>query len=383
MCDNGLRDIFAEGEFGDFKSYCLFLAVYIPAIIHDHFVSYRGDGVPVDHLVLDIVTKPSNWKRYYEGSPCDHVTPDGRHVHVDKTGDHTGDVSCRINFLKCVAEVVQEYVDNYTYLEGEIKPLVRFSIAFQEQTIDIQYDGPNKSIISKKIDDISGIDDILAIKKVMAYNETFPEADIRLVTCDTMKSNILDRVSLGQNGQLKTKSVPLEEYTIGNYRQHTVTLPIKSPVVDIAEVFFYAGEAGSSLYSHSSREFWDGISKLSIKGVLWSPFAHWNPPKVSILRCLYEQSSCKDIKIRRKNPLSSRKCTDETQREYFVSSQIVLSAQRAQQITYGDGIIQTIVEDPESMEAMNDCIRMFNNKSCDTETMLEFKSLMDRYMVTF
>ena len=81
--------------------------------------------------------------------------------------------------------------------------------------------------------------------------------------------------------------------------------------------------------------------------------------------------------------MSSRKCNDETQREYFVSSQIVLSAQRAQQLTYGDGIIQTILEDPESMEATNDCIRMFNNKSCDTETMLEFKSLMDKYMVTF
>lgn len=192
-----------------------------------------------------------------------------------------------------------------------------------------------------------------------------------------------DRVSLGQDGELKTKNVPLEEYTIGNYHEHTVTLPIKSPAVDIAEVFFYAGETGSSLYSHSSREFWGGLAKLSVKGALWSPFAHWNPPKVNLLKCLYELSSCKETKIRRKNPLSSRDCTDETQRHYCVSRQIVLSAQRAQQLTYGDGIIQTILEDPESMKATNDCIRMFNNKSCDTETMLEFKSLMDKYMVTF
>ena len=403
LCDNGMNDLFTNGEFGDFKSYCLFLAVYIPSIIHDHFLSYRehddlihdDDSVKSDgpedessnehdipFLILDVVTKPSKWKRLYQGSPCDegNITEEGRHRNIEKDSDEYMEVSCETNFLRCVRDVVAGYIEGYEYREGEHKPMVRFSVAIQEQTIGVSYTGPNDEIRKKKIDDISGLDDILAIKKVFAYREVLPGANVRLITCDTQKYNVLDDIRVTENG-IKTKSVALIYNTGGNYRQHTVTLPIKSPVVDMTEVFMDT-EGVSSLYSHPAVDFWKGISNLEISGVLFSPFNHWSPPQVSLLKCMWQQSSCKQLTIKRKNPLRGRDCGDQIMRHKFVDNQIVLSVGQARSIQYGDGVIDhTFIDDPIHMNSLRTCIRVFNNKTCDRATMGEFEDILSRYTI--
>lgn len=379
LCQKSMGSLLQAGDTLDFKSFCLFLSLYIPAIIKNHYDEARKYG-DKQQLILDMVMKPSNWKRDYNESPCygDNITQDGDHQRISKDENNMWEISCDKNYLRCVVDIVKENIEKFEFITGEMKPIVRYSIAMPEQHLEVQYRGNDDHIQTRKIKEINGIDDLLSIKKVFSYRQVYPRATIRLVTCDNQKSNGIGTTYVKQDGTIGVKLQRPEEHIVGDYLQHTVTLNIKSPPVDIAEV--YIGE-NTSVYSHSALDFWDEINDTSMGGVLYSPFQNWNPPTVKILQCLYDLDTCQHVYIRRKNALSGHKCKDEEARFFFLKNQIILDVSKSRQLTYDHTVYDNaILSKPTDMIIMRMCVQSFQNKVCDESTMREFKNILGNYL---
>ena len=411
LCDRNMEDIFELGVHSDFKSYCLFLAVYIPAIITDFFQNEREENNGNQILMLDIVTKPSNWLREYTDTPCNHINVGSEHIDVKKQEDEGFlNVSCNTNYLACVKDTIKSFVDNYQYIQGEIKPFVRFSVAIQKQNVLVTSpDGETDQIRSKKVSDLRGLDDLLAIKKVFKYREAFPECSVRLITSDTQRSNVIDEIKFKSDGNYSISPVsPIERLEGNGHLSHTVELPVKSPVVDITEVFVDIHENISHNITHQAGKFWKEIGNKSISNVIFSPHSQWGSVsddgfpieinhRIRLMECMWNEQTVstpkdrvisgpvkkrRDILIRRKNPISKNKCNNVVECNYFRSNQIVLSLDQAssfQGVQEEDGIIDLTFTDNTNFASYNRCIENFISP-CEDIYMNDFNNILNTYI---
>jgi len=371
LCNNGHRSLFSPGKINDFKSFCIFLSLYIPAIILDH---YSSEEEEIEQLVIDVVCKPSNWIREYDDSPCDddNILDDSKFMNITKRTEDMFLVSCLKNYIICANSVVQAFIDEQSFRE---KPIVNFSIAIPEQDMDPSV---TDTILQRRRNEVHGVDDLLAIKKTFTYMEKYPGPNylVRLVTCDTMKTNSIQTIK--PNGGFKENR--REDVSSSNFYDHTRYIDIKSPPVDIAEVSI--GSKKTNIYSHSAIDFWDEIQNTSIKNALITPFEQWEPPSVEILRCLYDQSNCKGFSVRRLNILPRSRTRDSFLQNFFPSNQIALDILMAKNLT-DHGLIHTnLLRDPMELIPVNarDCIRNLQNKTCNIEDLDEFIAILTQYV---
>jgi len=359
LCNNGHASLFHPGQNKDFKSFCIFLSLYIHAIIMDHYSS--GDE-EIEKLIIDVVCKPSNWKRNYEGSPCDdnNISEDSAFMNITKDSQNMFEISCLNNYMMCTNSIVQAFIEEQNYRE---KPIVMFSVAIPEQ--DINPDIPD-TILNRRKNEVHGIDDILAIKKVFIYRQKYPNYLVKLITCDTMKTNSMQKIN--PTGGIKEER--REDVSSPNFRDHTRYIDVKSPPVDIAEVSI---GLKSVIYSHSAIDFWDEIRNTSFRDVLITPFEQWQPPSVELSRCLYDQSNCKKFYVRRIHPIGKSKTRDPFLREFFSPRQITLDVSMAKKLT-DNGLYHTnLLGDPMQLIRINarEYIKNLKNKSCNIEDLDE------------
>ena len=362
LCNNGHKSLFPPGKNNDFKSFCIFLSLYIPAIILDH---YSSEDEEIEPLVLDIVCKPSNWVRKYEGSPCDdnNILDDSKFMNITKDTKDIFLVSCINNYMMCTNSVVQAFIDEQNY--GK-KPIVNFSVAIPEQDIN---PFTSDTILQRRKSEVHGIDDLLAIKKTFMYRKKYPNYLVRLVTCDTMKTNSMQRINPTGGG---IKEERREDVSSPNFRDHIRYIDIKSPPVDIAEVSI--GSTMTSIYSHSAIDFWNEIENTYFRDVLITPFEQWEPPSVDILRCLYDQTNCKRFSLRRVNPIGRSSTRDTFLKQFFPTSQIALDIHMAKKLN-DNGLYHTnLLRDPIELIPVDarECIKNLQNKSCNVDELNDF-----------
>ena len=371
LCESGHRELLLPGGDNDFKSFCIFLSLYIPSIIIDHHM-----GSDDEKLIIDVVCKPSNWTRDYQGSPCDdnNILNDSKFMNITKDEQNMFKVSCLNNYMMCTNSIVQAFIEEQNYRE---KPIVTFSIALPEQDIN---PGISDPILIRRKKEIHGIDDILAIKKVFMYRQKYLNSDnrITLITCDTMLTNSMQKIN-ATGGIREERREYISNQTTSDIRY----IDVKSPLVDITEVSI---GSRTDIYSHSAIDFWDQIENTSFNDVLRTPFEYWNPPNVEVLRCLYDQSNCKKFSIRRTFPVRKSRERDDFRRHFFLSNQLTLDVTMAKELTINNGLIQnnllSVLIGPLTYPPVDSrkCIQNFQNKSCNMKDLNDFVSILKLYI---
>ena len=373
VCNNH-QSILRIGELNDFQSFASFWTIFITLILNNHYVKEKAD-VP---LVIDLVTRPSDWKRGYVNHPCsydengeDHITNSNEFVHIENK-ESMLEVSCKRTYLQCSMDVIREYVKNkYDHLQ-HLKPIIRYSICFEDQEI---VPSQGSSLEKAKNKQIRGIDDILCIKKALFYSRMGFVTNF--LTCDKQVSN---SVMVQKNNTPGFSNEKIDEDTSSNvYSDHTATIHIDSTPVDFKEIYISNNNNKPMLYTHSSINIWEDLTgnDQKFKGFTFAPGDYFKNPS-HLFSCINSDSSCKKFTIRRKDPLPGHTRTiDEQDRFYFKRTQIILDVSRSNNVTTTPFLTNIEIETPSWNR---ECTQFFMKKECDIKNFEDFKNMLKFYM---
>ena len=364
------QSVFRKGNFGDFQSFASFWTIFIPLIIKNHY----SRGTSENALVIDLVTRPSDWERGYENHPCgyddngeDHITHDNDFLHIENK-DNMVNVSCINNYLQCSLDVIRSYIER-EFNTSVIKPIVRYSICVEDQ----QVLNRDTNLDKEKNKQSRGIDDLLCIKKILFYARNGLHA--KLITCDNQLTNavLLQR----DNTKCYNKT---REHLVGNHRNDTVTLDIDTIPVNFTEIFISTKSDHPSIYPHSSFGFWEDLSgeELKIQGMLYAPGDYFQSPS-DLLSCIRSDSSCSKFQIRRKGP---RRGVVGESKTHFLQNQVILDvsySHDAHNHVPGDEQRQKVKLDSSHLKI---CVDLFKGGRCDPSILLDFTNMLQYYMTS-
>lgn len=369
VCHNH-QSVFRKGKFGDFQSFASFWTVFVPLIIKNHYSRETSEN----GLIIDLVTRPSDWERGYDNHPCshdengdDHITHRNDFLHI-ANNDNMIEVSCSQNYLQCSLDVIQSYIDR-EFSTLSIKPVVRYSICLENQQII----GKSTNLDREKNKQSRGIDDLLCIKKILFYARNGLHA--KLITCDNQLTNA---ILIQKNTVKGYKQQKTREHLTGNYRNDTVTLDIDTIPVDFTEVYISTNLNRPMIYPHSSFGFWEDLSgeELKIQGMVYSPGDYFQSPS-DFLSCIRSDASCLKFQIKRKGPLRGIVGESKT---HFLQHQVVLDVSRSHDASNhvpDDELRQEVKLDSSNLRI---CVDLFKGRKCDPNIFMEFRDMLQYYM---
>jgi len=261
---------------------CAFIVIFACVFIHKHYVEAEYTS---RRLVIDMVTKiPFGTFNTSEGNMCDHAVQTSESIRYENKDIQTTVTICELlDVLNSASEVIKKYIEKIVgeqRIRENLEPLVLISVALPEK-------------YTRDYNHIKDIDDLLAIKKCMAYRKMYRSS--QLLTCDTFLSNTPKRQSVPKKRDVQRESMAL--VPIYNSPDGPV-LELKIPYVDIAELVFSSHKPlNVKTHRHLSRLFYERNRILD--GMLITPRTLFGEDHddMTIMKLLLHQSTCSNIEV--------------------------------------------------------------------------------------
>lgn len=261
---------------------CAFIVIFSCVFIHKHYVEAENTS---RRLVIDMVTKiPFGTFKTSEGNMCDHAIKTSESIIYDNKDIQNTITICELlDVLNASSDIIKDYITKIVdeqRIRENLEPLVLISVALPEK-------------YTRDYNHIKDIDDLLAIKKCMAYRKMYRSS--QLLTCDTFLSNTPKRQRVPKKKDITRESMAL--VPVYNSPDGPV-LELKIPYVDIAELVFSTHNPKLvETYRHLSRLFYE--RGRIMHGILITPRTLFGDDHdhMSIMNLLLHQSTCSNIDV--------------------------------------------------------------------------------------